>query len=171
MIIDRISLNLALKYLIRIEENEGKVTDILFTSRDQAGDTSKSAKFPDIATLVVFLNTYAPLTGFNNIDCVISRMFELRAFNFTKGPAEKNKVYMDGSTFKTISKNMNSISLTNLNTEYIPLMNEVKGVFGDAAISEYILEQYKYIDCGYIAIYEPEVIDAIEALYNKYKQL
>ena len=171
MIIDRISLNLALKYLTRIEENEGQVTDILFTSKDQVGHTSKSAKFPNIATLRTFIETFTPLSGFNNIDCVISRMFELRAFNFTKEQATKNKVYMDGSTFTTVSDNINQISIKNLNTEYIPLMNEVRSVFDDAAINEYILEQYKYINCGYIAIYEPEVIAAIEVLYNKYKQI
>lgn len=171
MIIDRITLNMALKYLIRLHENEGEITDILFTSKDQISDSSKSAKFPDIPTLITFINTYAPVTAFESLDCNISRMFQLRSFNISKVNANKNKVYMDADGFKTISLNIGKVSIKNLNDEYIPLINSARELFNKIDINEYILEQYRYIDCGYINIYDPAVVESIKTMYNKYKQI
>lgn len=171
MIIDRISLNIALKYLKRIQENEGEITDMLFTTRDQVSESSKSAKFTNIPTLITFIETYTPATAFESLDCLISRMFQLRSFNISYENATKNKVYMNDSTFTSMSSNINRASISNLNEEYIPLINEIRGVFDKIYLNEYIIDQYRYIECGYINVYDEKVIASIKTLYNKYKQI
>ncbi|MDC1282443.1 hypothetical protein N8Z10_00665 [bacterium] len=78
---------------------------------------------------------------------------------------------MDGDSFKTISLNIGKVSIKNLNDEYIPLINSARELFNKIDINEYILEQYRYINCGYINIYDATVVESIKTMYNKYKQI
>lgn len=171
MIVDRISLNIALKSLLRIQENEGKITDILLSTKSQVGGTNKSAKFPDIATLIAFMVKYAPVKVFEDLDCVISNLYTLKSFNVSSGESNKNKIYLDDGVFVTRSSNVNNATIENLNETYVSIMDEVNTLFGKAMFNEYILEQYKYIDCGYISEYEPSIVEELKLLYNKYKEI
>ena len=54
MITDRISLNVAQKYLNQFEQNEGKVIDILFSVRDNVSGVSRTVTFDDLYFLKVY---------------------------------------------------------------------------------------------------------------------
>lgn len=173
MITDRISLNVALKYLDQFQQNEGDVTNILFSYRDQVTNVAKSVKFPDILSIRVFLEKYAPVVTFQDVDCRVTYLYELKSFTVTSNNTDKNKIYFyyDLNNFVTSSTNINGISLIGLNDGYIATMDEVKHAFLGIKINEYILNQLQYIDCGYIEIHYPEAIEELKTLYNKYKQI
>lgn len=170
MIVDRISLNLAVKYLTQFQQNEGPVIDILFAYKDQLNKLTKTIKFPDMETLVVFVAKYAPLVEFTSIDCTPTHLYELRSFTVIKNNTDKNYIYQDGQ-YITLSNNINKFSLTGLNTTYTESINEIKGVFLGLKINEYILNQTTYIDCGYIEEHAPGTIEKLKTIYNKYKQI
>jgi len=176
MITDRISLNIALKYLDQFQQNEGEVIDILFSYRDQVTKSSKSIKFPSILSIHIFLEKYAPIVTFQDIDCRVTYLYELRSFSVLKNGTNKNKIYdntivYDVNNFTTSSTNTNNVSIVNLNKGYTNAINDVKHAFLGIAINEYILNQLQYIECGYIEIYYPEAIEELQKLYNKYKQI
>jgi hypothetical protein len=171
MITDRISLNIALKYLKQFHQNEGPVIDILFSYKDQLRSTTRTVKFPNIETLEIFVAKYAPLTTFQDIDCMVTYLYELRSFCVLKNGTDKNLIYNDSNTFITRSSNINAISLTSLNANYLPILLEVTNAFIGIKINEYILDQAGYIDCGYIETHDPAAIEELKTLYNKYKQI
>lgn len=170
MLVDRISLNLALKYLKQFQQNEGQVVDILFAYKDQLHNLTKTVKFPDIETLELFVNKYAPLSAFIDVDCMLTYLYEIRTFTVIKNGTDKNLIYYDVQ-YKTLSNNINGFSLTGLNTTYITTIREVKHAFLGLKINEYILNQDTYVDCGYIETHAPGAIEELKTLYNKYKQL
>jgi hypothetical protein len=171
MITDRISLNIALKYLKQFHQNEGPVIDILFSYKDQLRSTTRTIKFPNIETLEIFVTKYAPLTAFQDIDCRVSYLYELRTFCVLKNGTDKNLIYNDSINFVSRSKNINGISLINLNANYLTTLQEIINAFTGIKINEYILEQEGYIDCGYIETHDPAAIEELKTLYNKYKQI
>lgn len=170
MIVDRISLNLALKYLRQFQQNEGHVIDILFAYRDQQHNLTKTIKFPNVETLEFFVNKYAPLSEFTDVDCRLTYLYELRTFTVIKNETDKNFIYYDNQ-YITLSNNINKFSLTGLNNEYSTLLFEVKHAFLGLKINEYILNQETYVDCGYIETHLPGAIEELKTLYNKYKQI
>lgn len=171
MIVDRISLNIALKYLNQFQQNEGEVIDILFTYRDQVNPFTKTMKFDNMETLISFVDRYAPLVAFQDIDCQVTYLYQIQSFSIIKNGTDKNKVYYNINNFTTSSTNINQISLIGLNDGYLPDIAEATHAFVGIKINEYILNQLDYIDCGYIEIHYPEAILELETLYNKYKQI
>ena len=59
MILDRISLNIALKYLDQIQQNEGPVFNMLFSMREHHTDITKTVKFENIDVLIAFIERWA----------------------------------------------------------------------------------------------------------------
>ena len=171
MITDRISLNIALKYLNQFQQNEGDVTNILFSYKDQVTNASKNIKFPDILSIRIFLEKYAPVVTFQDMECKVTYLYELKSFTVIKNGTDKNKVYYNVNKFITSSKNINEISLNAINEGYAKSLDEVKDAFLGIKINEYILNQLQYIECGYIEIHHPEAIEKLKTLYNKYKQI
>lgn len=171
MVVDRISLNIALKYLNQFQQNEGDVIDILFTYRDQVNPLTKTIKFDNVETLRSFVDRYAPLIEFKHVDCQVTYLYQIQSFSVLKNGTDKNKVYYNINEFITNSTNINQISLNGLNNEYLPIIDEITYVFIGIKINEYILNQLEYIDCEYIEIHYPEAILELETLYNKYKQI
>jgi len=171
MITDRLSLNIALKYLKQFRENEGPIEDILFSYKDQLLPKRKTIKFPDIETLEAFINRYARLSDFNKIDCSPSHLYTIKGFKLSKNNTGKNMVYYGDDEYVTLSKNINKITVLNFNKGYGNIMEELKDAFNSIKLSEYILNQEFYIDCGYISTTNPEALEQLEQLYNKYKQL
>lgn len=173
MITDRISLNIALKYLDQFQQNEGDVIDILFSYKDQLSGFSKSVKFPNILSIQIFLEKYAPLTTFKDEECRVTYLYELKAFSVVKQGTNKNKIYFNYNLnlFTTLNTNTNNISISNLNAGYVNSLNEIKYAFLGIKIDEYILNQLDYIECGYIEIHNPAAIELLKKLYNKYKEL
>lgn len=169
MITDRISLNIALKYLDQFEQNEGSVVDILFSRRVHDRNQAASVKFDNIDVLRAFISKYAPAITFRDADCMSLAYFELKMFTVLKNDTDKNLIYLDNSTYKSKSKNITKATLKNLNTGYNPNKDLIYSAFSDIMINEYILSQEDYIDCGYIEIHFPEVMERLKKLYNKYK--
>ena len=169
MILDRISLNIALKYLDQIQQNEGPVFNMLFSMRDHHTDVTKTVKFENIDVLIAFIERWANPSGFENLDCKSLNLFELKSFSFDKNLTDKNLVYNSGVEFITKTSNVNEISILNLNKGYLIDMIEVKELFNSFKIDEYILMQDTYIECGYISIYFQSSIEKLKQLYYKYK--
>jgi hypothetical protein len=169
MILDRITLNIALKYLNQIQQNEGPVFNILFSLREHHTNVAKTVKFENIDVLRSFIARWAGVTGLENIDCKSLNLFELKSFSFSKNQTDKNLFYNSGNKFVTKSSNVNEISVLNLNKGYLVDMIEVKELFDSFRLNEYILLQYNYIDCGYITIYFQSSVEKLKQLYYKYK--
>ena len=169
MILDRISLNIALKYLDQIQQNEGPVFNMLFSIREHHTDVTKTVKFDDIDVLLAFIERWAKPSGFLNLDCKSLNLFELKSFSFDKNDTDKNLVYNSEGEFITKTLNINEISILNLNNGYLIDMIEVKELFESFKLSEYILLQNDYIDCGYISIYFQSSVEKLKKLYYKYK--
>ena len=169
MILDRISLNIALKYLDQIQQNEGPVFNMLFSVREHHTDVTKTVKFEDIDVLIAYIERWAKPSGFENLDCKSLNLFELKSFSFDKNNTDKNLVYNSEGEFITKTTNVNNISILNLNRGYLVDMIEVKELFDSFKLDEYILLQYNYIECGYIAVYYQSSLEKLKQLYNKYK--
>ena len=169
MILDRISLNIALKYVDQIQQNEGPVFNMLFSIREHHTDVTKTVKFGNIDILIAFIERWANPSGFENLDCKSLNLFELKSFSFDKNDTDKNLVYNSEGEFITKTSNINEISILNLNRGYLIDMIEVKELFDSFKLNEYILLQYDYIDCGYISVYFQSSIEKLKKLYNKYK--
>ena len=169
MILDRITLNVALKYLDQIQQNEGPVFNILFSLREHHSDIAKTVKFEDIDVLNSFIERWAQPSGFENIDCKSLNLFELKSFSFDKNNTDKNLVYNSGEEFVTKTSNVNDISILNLNRGYLVDMIEIKELFETFKIDDYILLQNNYIDCGYIALHFQSSVEKLKQLYYKYK--
>ena len=169
MILDRISLNVALKYLDQIQQNEGPVFNMLFSLREHHTDVTKSVKFENIDVLNSFIERWANPSGFENLDCKSLNLFELKSFSFDKNNTDKNLVYNSGEEFVTKTANVNDISILNLNRGYLVDMIEIKELFDSFKLNEYILLQYNYIECGYISVYFQSSVEKLKKLYNKYK--
>lgn len=175
MILDRISLNIALKYLDQIQQNEGPVFNMLFSIREHHNDVTKTVKFDDIDVLMAFIEKWAKISGFAKLDCKSLNLFELKSFSFDKNDTDKNLVYNSEGEFITKTLNINEISILNLNKGYLIDMIEVKELFNSFKLdikfklNEYILIQGEYIECGYISIYFQSSIEKLKKLYNKYK--
>lgn len=169
MILDRISLKIALKYLDQIQQNEGPVFNMLFSVREHHTDVTKTVKFEDIDVLISYIERWAKPSGFENLDCKSLNLFELKSFSFDKNNTDKNLVYNSEGEFFTKTTNVNDISILNLNRGYLVDMIEVKELFDSFKLDEYILLQYNYIECGYIAVYYQSSLEKLKQLYNKYK--
>jgi hypothetical protein len=170
MITDRISLNIALKYLEQFQSNEGQIIDILFSYRRNIDLVSVSGPtFGDLAILRTFINTYTPVIPIRDVDCVPLLLFEVKSFTVLKSDTNKNLVYTDGTSFLTKSSNINTISIDAFNQGYQSDMQEARDVFKTIILDEYIIEQLKYIECGYIAMYPPDSLINLQKIYDKYK--
>jgi len=169
MIVDRISLNIALKYLNQFEHSEGIVSNVLLSKKELNKHGSKSAKFDNISVLKVFIEKYAPLAAFEELDCSVINLYELMSFSVYKNGTANNYVYLSDGVFTTKSLNINQISVENLNRNYKINLSETISGFNNIRLNEYILNQEEYIDCGYIQTYFKEDIDKLKELYNKYK--
>lgn len=170
MITDRISLNIALKYLNQFEQNEGKVIDVLFSYRNNVSSGVKSSPaFSDLDVLRAFINKYAPFQSIENADCSPLLLFELKKFTILKNRTDKNLVYNDGTKFVSKSTNIDIFSIESLNRDYTVSMDEARSAFNDVLISEYILNQLDYIECGWLEMHTEVSMEKLTKLYNKYK--
>jgi len=169
MILDRISLNIALKYLNQFQQNEGPVFNILFSLKGHHTDVTKTIKFESIDVLRSFIERWANPSGFENLDCKSLNLFELKSFSFDKNRTNKNLVYNLEGEFVTKTQNINEISILNLNRGYLVDMIEVKQLHNSFKLDEYILLQDDYIECGYISIYFQSSVEKLKKLYYKYK--
>lgn len=170
MITDRISLNIALKYLDQFQQNEGKVIDVLFSYRNNASQGVKSAPvFQDLDVLRTFINKYAPIQSIEHADCSPLLMFELKKFTIIKNGTDKNLVYFNDAQFVSKSSGVNTFSIESLNRDYLSAMAEVKDAFNDVQLDEYILNQLDYIECGWLELHTEVSMEKLTKLYNKYK--
>jgi hypothetical protein len=58
MVLDRISLNIALKYLNQIQQNEGPVFNMLFSVKEHHTDVTKTAKFENLDVIIDFIEIW-----------------------------------------------------------------------------------------------------------------
>jgi len=169
MITDRISLNIIYNNLYQIQQNEGPVSNISITAHFINRLRATSTHIENLEVLRTFIDTYAPDSTFADEDCVVMGLYELNKFSIYKNSTNNNLVYFDTNKFITKSTNINKISVDNLNQKYFNQLFEIKGVFGNIALDEYVLNQEEYFDCGYIEIHFQEDMDKLEILYDKYK--
>jgi hypothetical protein len=170
MITDRISLNIALKYLNQFEQNQGKVVDVLFSYRNNANPGLKSAPaFQDLDVLRAFIAKYAPIQSIEHADCSPLLLFELKKFTILKNGTDKNLVYFDDTNFVSKSQNIDQFSIESLNRDYLSAMTEVRSAFNDVLLDEYILNQLDYIECGWLEMHTEVSMEQLTKLYNKYK--
>lgn len=171
MISDRISLNIAKKYLNQFEQNQGTITNIQFARREHDKRYTKSATFGDLETLDAFIQKYTPLVTFKDSDCSMMGLYELKSFTLTRNNTQKNFIYKGTDGFESRSSNINKYLIQHLNNGYESMMREVRDAFDAILINEYILQQEEYIDCGYIEVHFEDAMEKLKELYNKYKQI
>ena len=178
MITDRISLNLLYIYLKRIEANEGPIKDIIISHRSNREDRIEKTlpRFENLTQIWNFINKETSPGGFNNIHCLNLGLYRLKSFIVDKDKSanvkEKSNFLVqakgDGS-FKTTG-NLRKSTHRDLFTGYSPRFKEVEERWKSFILSEYIKEQVKYIDCGYIEVYFEAAINDLKKLYNKYRE-
>ena len=174
MISDRITLNLAYFYLKRIEQNEGKISDILITVRTQEVPVTKALKrFHSISDLKSFTDIVAPITSLEEMTCARMNIYELKSFNVTKIIGKKvgiipvkNEIAI--RKFKTRGE-ITKISMSDINEGYYPYFLDVDKNFRNLNRNEYIKIQNTYIDCGYIDGDLTIDVSYLSKLYKKYK--
>lgn len=178
MITDRISLNLLYIYLKRVEANEGPINDIIISHRSNREDASEKTlpRFSDLSSVWEFINKETSPGGFNNIHCLNLGLYRLKSFIIDKDKsakvAEKSNFLVKAATenkFKTTGK-LTKTSQRDLETGYMPRFREIESKWKEFILNEYIKEQVKYIDCGYIEVYFEEAIEDLKKLYNKYRE-
>ena len=174
MISDRITLNLAYVYLKRIEQNEGTVSDILITVKNQDTPVTKALKrFNSIADLKSYTDIVAPITSLETLTCARMNIYELKSFNVTKLIGKKigiipvkNEIAI--RKFKTRGE-ITKISMSDINDGYYPYFLDVDKNFKNLNANEYIKIQNTYIDCGYIDGDLTIDVTNLTELYKKYK--
>ena len=172
MITDRISLNLAYIYLSQVEETIGTLTDIELTKTPfNINRTKGPQRFQSLAELKTYIQHNAPLIPFDKLDCQPLALYEVKSFNTIISNATKNFIYNEDRVFKTKSENVNATGTEIMNQSYVPKFLEVLKQFNEIRLDEYILLQYKYIDCGYIYTFFLEDYRQLQQLYKKYKTL
>lgn len=169
MITDRISLQLISLTLKSIEANEGKISNINVSVRENNSIISKLVKFPDLLTLDSFINQFANLTSFVDMECTKFTLYELKSFKIDNDTTRGNFVLNSDGTWKTKYPSINAITVQDLNTRYLKDFLEVKKLFDDLGVNEYILTQHEYIDCGYIETHFAGAVEKLIQLYNKYR--
>ena len=175
MITDRISLNLIWIYLDQFQSNSGTIDSIEVSVKPHTpGPTKSLPSFPSLSSFKQFIDQNAPLSNLNNIECKPLNLYELKSFNvtlpLTGSVTNKNFVVNNNRVFQTDSNNINKANMDILNKGYIPVFKEVLEAFEGLELNEYILQQYTYIDCGYIQVYFNDLLETIQELYKKYKK-
>lgn len=169
MITDRISLQLISATIKQIEANEGTVNNINISVRDNGSISSKSAKFPDLATLNSYINQFANLTQLVDMECARFTLYELKSFRIDNSTTFGNFVWNNSGVWDTKYPSINKITIQDLNSRYLKDFAEVKSLFNELGVNEYILSQENYVDCGYIETHYAEAIERLIKLYNKYR--
>ena len=178
MITDRISLNLLYIYLKRVEANEGPIQDIIISHRSNREDVIEKTlpRFDNLSSIWDFINSETSPGGFDNIHCLNLGLYRLKSFIVDKDKsakvAEKSNFLVKASTeneFKTTGK-LTKSSQRDLKTGYLPKFREIEKKWREFILNEYIKEQVKYIDCGYIEVYFEDAIKDLQKLYNKYRE-
>ena len=173
MISDRITLNLAYIYLHRIQQNEGKISDILITVKNEDNPIRKALRrFKTIEDLKAYTDITAPIMNINNMSCMRMSIYELKSFNVTKVMGKrigiipvKNDIKV--RKFKTRGE-ITSVSMADINDGYYPFFNDIDKNFKGITRDEYIYKQNTYIDCGYI---DGDLITSVAHLEEMYKKL
>lgn len=178
MITDRISLNLLYIYLKRVEANEGPINDIIISHRSNREDIIEKTlpRFSNLSSVWEFINKETSPGGFNNIHCLNLGLYRLKSFIIDKDKSakvtEKSNFLVKAATenkFKTTGK-LTKTSQRDLEIGYMPRFREIESKWKEFILNEYIKEQVKYIDCGYIEVYFEEAIEDLKKLYNKYRE-
>ena len=178
MITDRISLNLLYIYLKRVEANEGPIQDIIISHRSNREESSEKTlpRFDNLSSIWNFINSETSPGGFDNIHCLNLGLYRLKSFIIDKDKsakvAEKSNFLVKASTeneFKTTGK-LTKSSQRDLKAGYLPKFKEIEKKWREFILNEYIKEQVKYIDCGYIEVYFEDAIKDLQKLYNKYRE-
>lgn len=178
MITDRISLNLLYLYLKRVEANEGPIKEIIISHRSNREDTMEKTlpRFQNLTSIWQFINKETSPGGFDNIHCMNLGIYELKSFIVDK---DKSAKVAEKSNFLVKSKGDGSFHTTgnlrksthrDMTGGYSVRFKEVEKKWREFILSEYIKDQVKYIDCGYIEVYFKEAIDDLKELYNKYRE-
>lgn len=178
MITDRISLNLLYIYLKRVEANEGPIQEIIISHRSNREDTVERTlpRFDNLSSIWNFINTETSPGGFNNIHCMNLGLYRLKSFIIDK---DKSAKVAEKSNFLVKSTQNDSFATTgkltkstrrDLEIGYMPRFREVEKKWKEFILNEYIKEQVKYIDCGYIEVYFEDAIEDLKKLYNKYRE-
>jgi hypothetical protein len=178
MITDRISLNLLYIYLKRVEANEGPIQEIIISHRSNREDTVERTlpRFDNLSSIWNFINTETSPGGFNNIHCMNLGLYRLKSFIIDKDKSakvtEKSNFLVKSTvndSFKT-NGNLRKLTRRDLEIGYMPKFREVEKKWKEFILNEYIKEQVKYIDCGYIEVYFEDAIEDLKKLYNKYRE-
>lgn len=174
MVTDIITLKLAYTYLSKFESNQGKVTEINLQIRSNHTDVTKSIEFPDLNSLKSEINKYGNIS-LENLECYDLHLYELKKFyqiiDINGVPSTKNLIQFNGTKYHSKSFNVNKANLELINGDYSEILSNIKEVWGDVKLSEYIKEQKKYVDCGYIKVFFADTIKTLETLYKKYKNV
>lgn len=174
MVTDIITLKLVYVYLDRFQSNQGKVTSINLAIRSNHSDVTKSIVFQDLEHLKTEINKYNGVS-LTNLECYDLHLYELKSFNveieLNGLKSTKNVIQYNGSIYQSDSLNVNSANMQIINGSYLETLKDIQGFWGDIKLDEYIKEQKKYIDCGYIKVFFEETIEVLEKLYKKYKNM
>ena len=173
MVTDAITLRLIYAALNKFQANQGDIDSIVIESKSNESDVSKSFNFANLEQLKELVTKYI-IVDWENLECHEMHFFTLKKFNVTvkvgENRSRKNIVQLDGSQYRTDSKNINRANMLILNDKYLKSSNEILGRWNNVQVNEYIKVQRAYIDCGYIEIYFADEIEKLKALYKKYKK-
>jgi len=174
MVTDRISLNLIYFYLNNFQANQGEIDNIQISARPYSREAIKTISFSNLTELRAFIEIEAPLlVDFSDIQCFPLNLYELKSFNVTidlgDSSTSKNYIWNNDRVFKANTNNIHNANMDILNKQYVPEFLEVLNEFNNFILSEYILLQYTYIECGYIEVFFGVSMEKLEELYKKYK--
>jgi hypothetical protein len=173
MVTDRISLNLIYVHLKQFRANQGEIDNIQIAVYDHESDFTKTIYFSSIENLKLFIDEFAPLVHFKDIECFPLKMFELKSFNtyvqYESSGSNKNYIINNSRLFETTSRNIHKANLDIFNKSYVLRFLEVYNQWMTFKLDEYILIQRNYIDCGYIQTFYESELKKLKELYQKNK--
>ncbi len=172
MIVDRLTLVLAYIYLDNFQSTEGTIDSVLLIKTNKFREGTKSVPNMNMDELATYINNIAPITTVTRVEreCIDQCLYTLRSFSITLNNGGKR--YLENREGEGwVCKDTGGINTTQFAdlSRYIKKLNEIRAIYDNLYLDEYILAQKDYIDCGYINQMFSSEIDQILELYKQYK--
>jgi|LakMenE01Jun11ns_1017448.scaffolds.fasta_scaffold9797307_1 hypothetical protein len=172
MIVDRLTLVLAYIYLDNFQSTEGTIDSVLLIKTNKFRESTKSIPNMNMDELATYINTLTPITTVTRVEneCIDQCLYTLRSFSITLNNGGKRYIEnREGEGW--VCRDTGGINTTQFAdlSRYIKKLNEIRAIYDNLYLDEYILAQKDYIECGYISQMFSSEIDQILELYKQYK--
>ena len=172
MIVDRLTLVLAYMYLDNFQSTEGTIDSVLLTKTNKFREGTRSVPNMNMDELATYINNIAPITTVTRVEreCIDQCLYTLRSFSITlKNGGKRYLENREGEGW--VCRDTGGIDAAQFAdlSNYIKKLNEIRDIYDNLYLDEYILAQKDYIDCGYIHQMFSSEINQILELYKQYK--